>query len=53
VTIEVDQNDSSHPMSYWDTGSSSWLVAPGTYTVYLGNSEAAASLTTVGTITTQ
>jgi beta-glucosidase len=53
VTIEVDQNDSSHPMSYWDTGSSSWLVAPGTYTVYLGNSESAASLTTVGTITTQ
>jgi beta-glucosidase len=51
VTIEVDQNDSSHPMSYWDTGTSSWLVGPGTYTVYLGNSEAAASLTTVGTIT--
>ncbi len=53
VTIEVDQNDSSHPMSYWNTGTSSWTVAPGTYTVYLGNSEAAASLTTVGTITTQ
>jgi beta-glucosidase len=53
VTIEVDQNDSSHPMSYWDTVTSSWLVAPGTYTIYLGNSEAAASLTTVGTITTQ
>ncbi|MGA3373913.1 MAG: glycoside hydrolase family 3 C-terminal domain-containing protein [Terracidiphilus sp.] len=51
VTIEVDQNDSSHPMSYWDTGSSSWMVAPGSYTVYLGNSEAAGSLTTVGTIT--
>ena len=51
VTIEVDQNDSSHPMSYWDTDTSSWLVAPGTYTVYLGNSEAAASLTKVGTIT--
>jgi beta-glucosidase len=51
VTIEVDQNDSSHPMSYWNTGTSSWLVGPGTYTVYLGNSEAAASLTTVGTIT--
>jgi beta-glucosidase len=53
VTIEVDQNDSSHPMSYWDTGSSSWLVGPGTYTIYLGNSEAAANLTTVGAITTQ
>jgi beta-glucosidase len=51
VTIEVDQNDSSHPMSYWDTGTSSWQVVSGTYTIYLGNSEAAASLTTVGTIT--
>jgi beta-glucosidase len=53
VTIEVDQNDSSHPMSYWDTGTSSWVVAPGTYTVYLGNSSSAASLTTVGTLTVQ
>jgi beta-glucosidase len=53
VTIEVDQNDSSHPMSYWDTGTESWTVAQGTYTVYLGNSEAASSLTTVGTITVQ
>jgi len=51
VTIEVDQNDSSHPMSYWDTTTDAWTVAPGVYTVYLGNSENAASLTTVGTIT--
>jgi beta-glucosidase len=50
VTIEVDQNDSSHPMSYWNTGTSSWTVAPGTYTVYLGNTSATASLTTVGMI---
>ncbi|MGB7762768.1 MAG: glycoside hydrolase family 3 C-terminal domain-containing protein, partial [Bryobacteraceae bacterium] len=34
VTIEVDRNDSSHPLSYWDTTSGSWLTAPGTYTVY-------------------
>jgi hypothetical protein len=40
-------------MSYWDTGSNTWVVAPGVYTVYLGNSEAASSLTTVGTITVQ
>jgi len=53
VTIEVDQNDSSHPMSYWNTGTSSWTVAPGTYTVYLGNSSSTASLTTVGTLTAQ
>jgi beta-glucosidase len=51
VTVEVDQNDSSHPMSYWDTGTSSWSVASGTYTVYLGNSSAMSNLTTVGTIT--
>ena len=51
VTIEVDQNDSSHPMSYWDTGAGAWTVAPGDYTVYLGNSSSTAGLTTVGTIT--
>jgi beta-glucosidase len=51
MTIEVDQNDSSHPMSYWNEGTLSWTVAPGTYTVYLGNAEDAGSLTTVGTIT--
>jgi beta-glucosidase len=50
VTVEVDQNDSSHPMSYWDTGSHSWRIAPGDYTVYLGNSSASASLTVVGTL---
>jgi len=51
VTIEVDQNDSSHPMSYWNLNTQNWTVAPGTYTVYLGNAENAASLTSVGTIT--
>jgi beta-glucosidase len=50
VTIEVDQNDSSHPMSIWNTGTGSWTVAPGNYTVYLGNSSITAGLTTVGTI---
>jgi beta-glucosidase len=53
VTIEVDQNDSSHPMSYWDTGTSSWTVASGTYTVYLGNTSNTASLSAVGTLTVQ
>ncbi len=38
VTIQVDQNDSSHPMSYWDVNSHSWQVANGEYSVYLGNS---------------
>jgi beta-glucosidase len=49
VTVEVDENDSSHPLSYWDTNSSSWLTAPGTYTVYLGNSSAQSSLQVAGT----
>jgi beta-glucosidase len=47
VTIEVDQNDSSHPLSYWDTTSNNWLVAPGDYSVYLGNSSRNSTL--VGT----
>jgi beta-glucosidase len=53
VTIEVDQNDSSHPMSYWDTTANAWKVASGTYTVYLGNSSTAADLVAAGTITIQ
>ncbi|MGO9085153.1 MAG: beta-glucosidase family protein [Terriglobales bacterium] len=47
VTIQVNSSDSSHPLSYWDVASNSWLVASGTYTVYLGNSSR--NLTTVGT----
>jgi beta-glucosidase len=38
VTIQVDASDSSHPFSCWDVNSHAWLVASGTYTVYLGNS---------------
>ncbi len=53
LTIEVDQNDSSHPMSYWDNTSNAWKVAPGTYTVYLGTSSAMSSLVTAGTINVQ
>ena len=49
VTVEVDKNDSSHPLSYWDSNSNSWLTAPGTYTVYVGNSSAASSLQIAGT----
>jgi len=49
VTIEVDENDSSHPLSYWDVNNNDWRMASGTYTVYLGNSSA--NLITVGTFT--
>jgi len=51
VTIEVDANDSSHPLSYWDVNSNAWLIAPGVYTVYLGNSSSGANLITAGTLT--
>jgi len=50
VTIEVDANDSSHPLSYWDVNSNAWLIAPGVYTVYLGNSSSGASLSAAGTL---
>ncbi len=50
-TIQVAATDSSHPLSYWDVNSGSWLVAPGTYTVYLGNSSR--NLTMVGTFQIQ
>ena len=48
VVLNVDKNDSSHPMSYWDTNSSSWQTAPGDYLVYVGNSSA--NLTQAGTV---
>jgi beta-glucosidase len=49
VTINVAASSFAHPLSYWDTASSSWLNAPGTYTVYAGNSSR--NLTAAGTFT--
>jgi beta-glucosidase len=40
IFLEVKENDSSHPMSYWDTNSNTWQTAPGDYPVYVGNSSA-------------
>jgi beta-glucosidase len=51
VAIQFSSADPSHPFSYWDANSSSWLIAPGTYTIFLGNSSD--SLTTVGTFDVQ
>ena len=48
VTIAIDANDSSHPMSYWDVNANAWITAPGDYGVYVGNSSAAVTL--AGTI---
>jgi beta-glucosidase len=50
LTIEIDENDSSHPMSWWNTASGAWEIAPGTYTIYVGTSEAADDLTVAGTL---
>ena len=50
VIIEVDQNDSSHPMSWWNTAAGGWQTAAGDYTVYVGNSSAVADLTVAGTM---
>jgi len=50
ATIEVDANDSSHPLSYWDVNRNAWLIAPGVYTVYLGNSSSGAGLIAAGTL---
>ena len=47
LTIEVDKNDSSRPLSYWDVNSLAWQVASGDYSVYLGNSSR--NVTLVGT----
>jgi len=49
VTVEVDVNDSSHPLSYWDGNLGQWVLAPGTYSVYVGNSSAMAALQVAGT----
>jgi len=47
VTIQVAASSSSHPLSYWDVNAQAWVVASGTYTVYLGNSSG--NLNTIGT----
>ena len=50
VTVQVNQNDSSHPLSWWNPASSSWQVAPGDYAVYVGNSSSKTSLQLAGTL---
>jgi hypothetical protein len=45
----VDANDSSHPLSYWDSTSGQWQMANGTCSMYLGNSSRMTDLALVGT----
>ena len=49
VEITVNANDSSHPLSYWDSTTNAWTVADGDYVVYAGNSSAFSDLATAGT----
>jgi beta-glucosidase len=48
VTVEIDENDTAHPLSWWDASSNAWRTAPGDYVVYLGNSSASAGLIRAG-----
>lgn len=50
VTIPVDANDSSHPLSIWSPTSNAWITPVGDYAVYVGNSSASSDLATVGTL---
>jgi beta-glucosidase len=50
VTVEVDANDSSHPMQIWDTNSNSWTTPAGDYAVYVGNSSRQTDLKLAGTL---
>jgi beta-glucosidase len=50
VIVQVNENDSSHPFSWWDPASSSWKTAPGDYAVYVGNSSSKTSLELAGTL---
>jgi beta-glucosidase len=38
VTVTVNATDPSNPLSYWNTSTNGWVVAPGDYTVFVGNS---------------
>ena len=49
VTLEIDGNDSSHPLSWWDPAANTWKMSPGDYVVYVGNSSDPANLVMAGT----
>jgi len=38
VTVTLDPNASSHPLSYWDVNTNGWEIASGDYQVYVGAS---------------
>jgi beta-glucosidase len=38
VTVTIDPNSTSRPLSYWNVTRSGWEIASGEYTVYVGAS---------------
>ena len=53
VTINIHPNGSSHPISYWNTSTNGWQIAPGMYKVYIGNSSRNTALWSTFTIGNQ
>ena len=45
VTVTLDPNSTSRPLSYWNVSTNSWEIASGDYTVYVGASLRDISLT--------
>jgi beta-glucosidase len=38
VEVKVDGRSASHPLSYYDEATQSWVTSPGAYRVYVGAS---------------
>jgi beta-glucosidase len=51
VTVTVDANNSSHPLSIWDATLNAWATPSGLYTVFVGTSSASSDLVVAGTFT--
>lgn len=49
LILTIDGADSSHPLSYWDTSSHGWQIAPGEHSVYIGTSSSPSGLILAGT----
>ncbi len=48
VQLTINPAASNHPLSYWDTNTNNWTIAPGFYPIYVGSSSADIAL--LGTI---
>jgi len=48
VSIAVDGNSSAHPFGHWDAATRAWAIAPGEFSLYVGNSSR--NLQTAGTV---